>query len=414
MHDAIWVNSNLATIASPGTYGLVQDGAIAVTERKIAWVGTLSELGKDPARIAKTVHDMHGYLITPGFVDSHTHIVYHSEGLTDFEILARSGTREELMRAGGGVRGMVRRTRQATEEQLFASTARRCWRLIASGVTTVESKSGAGLDLETELRMMRVSRRLGKELPLTVISTFLGAHGVAPEYDGRSDEYIRFLCEQVLPAAVREGLVDAVDGFCDKVGFSHAQIDRLFEKAKSFGLPVRLHADQYSDFGAGAVVAKWHGTTADHLEYASEETARAMGEAGVVATLLPGAHWTLHETHRPPVKLFRQHRVDMALATNSNPVSSPTTSPTMMMNMACHLFGLSPEEALTGFTRNGAKALGLLASRGTLEVGKVADFAIWDVEHPAELSYYIGSNPCVSVVKNGTVVYEAHRMGGQI
>lgn len=244
MFDAIWINAKLATMTGNQPYGLIEDGAIAVQKGRIAWVGPQAQLPAKPSQAPSRVHDVGGRVITPGLVDSHTHIIYAGEGLVDFEILARGGSRQELIKAGGGVRGMIGRTRAATEQQLYESTVRRCLRLIANGVCTVESKSGAGLDLETELKMMRVSRRLGRDLPLTVVSTFLGAHGVAPEFEGRTDEYIHFVAETVLPAAVKEGLVDAVDGFCDTIGFNHAQMDRLFSAARKYGLPVRLHADQ--------------------------------------------------------------------------------------------------------------------------------------------------------------------------
>jgi imidazolonepropionase len=407
MFDAIWINARPTTMTEERPYGLIEDGAVAAFQGRIAWIGPSADLPDKPHRLASQVFDVEGRVITPGLVDSHTHVIYSSEGLADFEILARGGMREELINAGGGVRGMVKRTREASEEQLYLSTVRRCERLIANGVTTLESKSGAGLDLETELKMMRTSRRLGREMPLTVVSTFLGAHGVAPEFDGRPDDYIEFVAETVLPAAVQEGLVDAVDGFCDTIGFNRAQIERLFSAAQKYNLPVRLHADQYSESGAGGLTAKWKGLTADHLEYVSEESVRAMAKTGTVGTLLPGANWTLHETKKPPVDTLRRYGVSIGLATNCNPVSSPSTSPTMIMNMACHMFGLTPEEALLGFTRNGAKAVGLAADRGTLEKGKVADFAIWDIEHPVELSYWIGANRCRTVVKNGRVVYDA-------
>ena len=301
----------------------------------------------------------------------------------------------------------MKRTRLLSEEALYGATRARMSRLIANGVTTVESKSGAGLDKETELRTMRVSRQLGRDLPVTVVSTYLGAHGLAPEFAGRRDDYVTFMCEEVLPEAVRQDLVDQVDGFCDKVGFNHAQMDRLFDKARSYGLGVKLHADQYTDFGAGAVVARHRGLSADHLEYVSEATVRAMAEAGTVATLLAGAHFSLNETQKPPVKLFRELGVPMALATNSNPVSSPTVSPAAQMHLACFLFRLTPEEALKGFTVNGARALGLQASAGLLAVGRSADLAVWDTDDPRGIAYAIGGAPCLAVIKDGRIVHES-------
>ena len=406
MWDSLFTNARLATMASAG-YGLIEDGAIGVAGGRIAWIGTRAALPASPDELAPVVHDVGGKLLTPGLVDAHTHIVHAGERCSDYVLRNGGAGRNEIAAAGGGVRGTVYQTRATSDEDLYDQTAERVRALIAHGVTTFESKSGYGLDFETELRIMRVSRELGRRLPVTVKSTFLGAHGLGPEYDGRPDDYMEFLARTVLPAAVQQDLVDAVDGFCDALGFTHKQIGVLFDAATAFGLPVKLHADQYNDFSAGQVVAKYKGLSADHLEYASEATVRAMAEADTVAGLLPGANWTLLETRRPPVELFRKYGISMMVATNNNPSSSPTCSPLMMMNMATHMFRITPEEALLGFTRVGAKALGLAADRGTLERGKVADFAIWDVAHPAELSYRIAVNPCRRVVKEGAVIYDA-------
>jgi len=409
MWDAIWINANLATMAGSHPYGAVRDGAIAVEGGRIRFVGAMAGLPAGPHGLARDVHDLRGAWVTPGLVDSHTHIIYGGDSRLDFEMRLRGATRAEIYGGGGGVPGIVRRTREATDDMLFDSAARRIVELQAHGVTTVESKSGFGLDLDTELRQMRLSRELGRALPVTVVSTFLGAHGLAPEYGARPDDYIGFLTDEVLPAAIAEGVVDAVDGFCDNVGFTHGQIARLFDRAKAAGLPVRLHADQYSDFSAGRLAAEHGALVADHLEYASEGTVEAMARAGTVAGMLPGANYTLRETRVPPIELFRKHGVPMAVATNSNPSSSPTNSPPMVMNLACTLFRISPEEALAGFTINGARALGLAADRGTLEVGKLADLAMWDIEDPADLWYLIAANRCIAVVKSGAVVHEAPR-----
>ena len=406
MWDALWVNAPLATMAGDAPFGLIGDGAVGCEGGKIAWVGARAALPGEAKSLAHRVHDCNGHLLTPGLIDPHTHIVYGGDGVTDFELLTQGGTRDAMIAAGGGVPGLVRKTRAASEEELYAVSEKRVKQLMAHGVTTMESKSGAGLDLDTELRSMRISRQLGRNLPLTVASTFLGAHAVGPEFKGRQDDYVEFLCRTVLPAAIREGLVDAVDGFCDPTGFNHAQITKLFEAAAANGLPVKLHAEQYRDYRAADLVAKFRGLSADHLEFASEDTIRALAESGVVGTLLPGAHFTMGETHRPQVKLMRQYKLPMALATNSNPVSSNTMSPPMMMNMACRLFGLTTEEALAAFTRVSARALGL-KDRGTLEAGKVADLALWDARYPGELSAAIAQNPCLAVVKGGAVVYEA-------
>ena len=330
------------------------------------------------------MHDLGGRLLTPGLVDPHNHAVYYGDALGDFELLTQGGTRADMIAAGGGVSGLVRQTRAATDEQIYTASAARVTKLIASGITTLESKSGAGLDLRDGARVLRIARELGRTLPVRVVTTFLGAHGLAPEYRGRPDDYIDSPLPRG-PARRDQARTSSTRWTASAIatGFSPAQIARLFDVARANRLPVKCHAEQYRDFGAAELVAQFHGLSADHLEYAGEKTVRAMADADVVATLLPGAHWTLAETQRPPVKLFRQYGVKIALATNCNPVSSHTCSPTMMMNMGCRLFGLTTEEALAGFTRNGAKALGVLDSRGTLEVGKLADFAIWDVDSPA-------------------------------
>jgi imidazolonepropionase len=403
MLDLLLTNATVATMADGSPFGLVRDGAIGIVEGKIAWVGPAEQA----PRQAGAVRDLGGKLVTPGLVDPHTHIVYGEEGLVDFEVLSQGGQRWDLEPRGGGVGALVKRTRLLSEEAIYAASRARMSRLIANGVTTVESKSGAGLDRDTELRLMRISRALGRDLPVTVVSTYLGAHGLAPEYAGRRDDYVAFMCDDVLPEAVRQGLVDQVDGFCDKVGFSHEQMGRLFDKARSYGLPVKLHADQYTDFGAATVVAKYRGLSADHLEFASPTTVRAMAEAGTVATLLAGAHLTLHETQKPPVELFRALGVPMALATNSNPVSSPTVSPAAQMHLACYLFRLTPEEALRGFTVNGARALGLGETAGRIAAGRAADLAVWDTDDPRGIAYAIGGAACLAVVKDGVVVHEA-------
>jgi imidazolonepropionase len=407
MWDALWRNGTLAAMTTGTPFGSIERGAIAVEAGRIAWIGPEAALPGPPATLAHAVHDLAGRVLTPGLVDPHNHAVYFGDGLADFELLTQGGTRADMIAAGGGVQGMVRRTRAASDEQIYTASARRVAKLIAAGITTMESKSGAGLDLDTELRCLRISRELGRAYPVRIVTTFLGAHGLAPEYRGRHDDYIDFLGKVVLPAAVQQGLVDQVDGFCDATGFTVEQTARLFEAARVHGLPVKCHAEQYRDFGAADVVARFRGLSADHLEYAGEGSIKAMADAGVVGTLLAGAHWTLADTQRPPVALLRRYGVPIALATNCNPVSSHTYSPTMMMNMACRLFGLTTEEALAGFTRNGARALGVLDSRGTLEVGKLADFAIWDVHTPAHLAYPIADNPCVEVVRDGRVVYRA-------
>jgi imidazolonepropionase len=406
MWDALWIGLQVATMKEGAPYGLIADGAVAAEGGRIAWVGPRAALPGEPRSLARRVHEGGGAVMTPGLIDPHTHVVYAGTGTTDFELLTQGGTRTEMIASGGGVPGLVRNTRAASEEHLYELSEKRAKQLIAHGVTTLEGKSGAGLDLETELRQLRINRQLGRNLPLTMVSTYMGAHSIPPEFAERADDYVTFMIESVLPAVMRENLADAVDGFCDPTGFSHAQIRRLFQAATAHGLPVKLHSEQYRDYQAADLVAEFRGLSAEHCEYVSEQTVRKMAEAGTVATLLPGAHFMLGETHRPPVKLFREHGVTMALATNCNPVSSPTMSPQVMMTMACRLFGLTTEEALLGFTRNAARAL-RLEDRGVIDVGKVADLTMWDVERPGELSATLAQNRCLAVVKGGAIVYEA-------
>lgn len=407
MWDDLWIDADFATMQPERPFGLIADGTLATEEGRIAWLRPRSALPGPPETLARRVHSLNGRLVTPGLIDPHTHVLFAGDGLVDFEVLIAGGGRAEMFAAGGGVPGMVRQTREASDEEIYAAGSRRVAELIAAGVTTLESKSGSGLDEDSELRLLRLSRQLGRDFPIDIVNTFLGAHGLPPEYaDAERDAYVDLLCERILPRAINEGLVDQVDGFCDAMGFSHAQISRQFDLAAAHGLPVKLHADQYTDFSAGALVALYGGLSADHLEYASEATVAAMAEAGTVATLLPGANWTLRDPKKPPVELFRRYGLTMALATNNNAVSSPTTSPTMMMNMACHLFGLTTEEALAGFTRGAARALGVQDDRGMLQIGMRADLAIWRVAKPGELAYRIGDNPCDAVVKNGSLIYE--------
>jgi imidazolonepropionase len=408
MFELLLINANVATMTGDAPFGLVEDGAIAVTDGRIAWIGPMASL---PTEETAEVRDLDGKVVTPGLVDPHTHLVYGEESYVDFEVLSQGGQRWDLEPHGGGVGGMIKRTRALSRDDLYDASKTRLSRLISNGVTTVESKSGAGLDLDTELRSMEVSRALGADLPVTVVSTYLGAHGLPPEFAGRRDDYVDFMSDRVLPAAVEQGLVDQVDGFCDEAGFDHEQMGRLYDKATSFGLPVKAHADQYTDFGAGALVARHGGVSADHLEYASEATVRAMAEAGTVATLLPGAHFTLHETQKPPIGLFREYGVAMALATNCNPVSSPTVSPASQMHLACFLFGMTAEEALRGFTTNAARALARSDSAGAIDVGRDADLAIWDCDDPRGIAYPIGGAACLGVVKRGVIVHDIMNAG---
>lgn len=404
MLDAIWIGGNIASMeADAGPWGAVRDAALGVEGGQIGWIGRRGDLPDPPHRMARQVHDFSGQWITPGLIDCHTHLVYGGDRAREFEMRLQGASYEEIARAGGGIVSTVTATRAAEEDELLASGARRLAALRAEGVTTVEIKSGYGLDVETELKQLRVARLLGEQADVTVRTTFLGAHALPAEFEGRPDDYIDFVCTESLPAAAAAGLADAVDAFCESIGFSPTQTERVFRRAADMGLPVKLHADQLSDLGGPALAARHGALSADHLEYTGEAGVKAMAQAGTVAVLLPGAFYTLRETKLPPVDLLRQNHVPIAIATDSNPGSSPVTSILLMLNMACTLFRLTPEEALAGVTRNAARALGMQATHGTLSVGKEADFCVWDIAEPAELAYRIGYNPLVQAVRAGRI-----------
>lgn len=382
----VLVGARLATLADP----VDAPGAIAVAGERIAWVGPQDAL---PAVFADAPRrDLEGRLVTPAFIDCHTHLVYGGHRAREFEMRLEGASYEEIARAGGGIVSTVAATRAASEDELLAQALPRLDALLAEGVSCIEVKSGYGLDVETELRMLRVARRLAAERPVRVKTSFLGAHAIPKDHAGQADAYLDEICLPALRAAHAEGLVDAVDGFCEGIAFSADQIARVFAEATRLGLPVKLHAEQLSHQGGTALAARFGALSADHVEYATEDDARAMAAAGTVAVLLPGAFYFLRETHAPPVAAFRAHGVPMAVATDANPGSSPLTSLLLAMNMACTFFRLTPEEALAGVTANAARALGL-ADTGRIAPGLRADLAVWDVETPAELSYRIGFNP---------------------
>ena len=401
--DSLWLNVQLLTLADATGYGIIDKGALAVKDGRIAWLGSEAELPAAADTLAYTVYDGHGHWLLPGFIDCHTHLVYGGSRAREFELRLNGASYEEIARAGGGIVSTVKATRAASEDELLEAAARRLGDLLAEGVTTVEIKSGYGLDTENELKLLRVARRLGTRFPVTVKTTFLGAHAVPPEFAGRADAYIDLVCQDMLPAVAAEGLADAVDAFCENIGFTPDQTARVFDAARALGLPVKLHAEQLSDQGGAALVARYQGLSADHLEYLSEAGIRAMAQAGTVAVLLPGAYYFLRETQLPPMALLREHRVPIAIATDHNPGTSPVTSLLLMMNMACTLFRMTPEEALRGVTVHAAKALGL-SDRGHLAEGLAADFALWDIREPAELAYRFGTNPCRQVVRAGQLV----------
>jgi imidazolonepropionase len=393
--DSLWTGIHLATM---GHAGDIRDGALGVRDGRIAWTGRRAELPADLR--AEREFDGGDAWITPGLIDCHTHIVYAGNRSDEFEARLHGATYAEIAQRGGGIASTVRATRAASEDELFEVSLPRVRALLAEGVTTIEIKSGYGLEFEAERRMLQVVRRIGLELPVTVRTTFLGAHAVPAEFAGRADAYIDEVCDRMLPALAREGLVDAVDAFCETIGFTPAQTERVFRAAQSLGVPVKLHAEQLSDQDGAALVARYRGLSADHLEYLSDAGIAAMARAGTVAVLLPGAFYCLRETQLPPVDALRAAKVPMAVATDCNPGTSPLTSLLLAMNMACTLFRLTPGEALAGTTAHAARALGI-ADAGTIAVGQRADFALWDIERPADLAYAIGFNPCRQVVRGG-------------
>jgi imidazolonepropionase len=397
--DLLIRRARLATMVGDG-YGAQEDAALAVLDGRIAWIGPERNLPSGAA--AAEEFSAEGRWVTPGLIDCHTHLVYAGNRASEFELRLNGATYADIAKAGGGIVSTVKATRAASAEALFVQAAPRLRALLAEGVTTIEIKSGYGLNTADEAKMLRVARRLGREFAVDVRTTFLGAHALPPEFTGRADAYIDAVCNDMLPAVVAEGLADAVDVFCDNIGFTPAQTRRVFESARALGLPVKLHAEQLSNQGGAQLAAEFQALSCDHLEYVSEAGVAAMAHAGTVAVLLPGAFYFLRETRGPPVALMRQHGVTMAIATDCNPGSSPIMSLLACLNMACTLFRLTPTEALVGATRNAARALGL-ADRGVLEAGKRADLALWDIGHPAELAYHLGYNPLSRVVCHGSL-----------
>ena len=405
--DLLIENAMLATMdeseqnALP--YGEIANGGVAISGDRIEWVGAMSELPSELREGAASILDAKDRWVTPGLIDCHTHLVFAGNRAREFEMRLQGASYEQIARGGGGIASTVRATRAATDEELFSVASKRLSTLESFGVTTVEVKSGYGLDVETELRMLRVARRLDEEHPVAVRTTFLGAHALAPEYTGDRSGYIDLICETVIPRVMDEGLADGIDAFCEGIAFTPQECERVFAVGTQHGLPIRVHADQLSDSGGAALAARVGALSADHLEYASETGIQAMAKSGTSAVLLPGAFYFLGEDQVPPVDALRLHGVSMAIATDLNPGSSPINSPLTAMNMACVLFGLSPEEALCGMTRNAAKVLGMSGDRGILSAGSCADVVLWDIDHPSELSYWIGANPCDAVVQAGAL-----------
>jgi imidazolonepropionase len=389
--DLLLTDANLATMqAGTGAYGIIEDAALAISDGKIAWLGAKSDL---PQTTAAETRSLAGRWLTPALIDCHTHLVFAGDRAQEFEQRLGGASYEEIARSGGGIVSTVNATRRASDSELATSARKRIDALLQDGVATIEIKSGYGLNCETELAMLEVARALGSSTSASVVTTFLGAHTVPPEFKGRADDYIELLTSEVLPRAHEKGLVDAVDAYCESIAFSTKQIAKLFERATELGIPVKLHADQLSDGGGAELAAQFGALSADHLEYTSARGIAALSDAGSVAVLLPGAFLTLGETQRPPIDKLREHGVPIAVATDSNPGTSPIVSLQTTMSLATSLFKLTPEECLAGVTREAARALNLGNDRGTLETGKRADIAEWDIGHPRELTYWIGFNP---------------------
>ena len=402
MSYEIWENARLATMqeGQDANYGLIEDGVLVVEGQQLAWVGPRAEMPMQ-YRHGAVMHDARNALVTPGLIDCHTHLVYGGHRANEFELRLNGASYEDIARAGGGIKSTVQATRTASEAELYKAALKRLTHLMKEGVTTLEIKSGYGLSLDNEAKCLRVARQLALDCPIQIKNTFLGAHAVPPEFQDNADAYIDAVVTMMAPLQA-QGLIDAVDAFCDRIGFTYAQTEKVFKEAQRLNLPVKLHAEQLTDSHGASLAAKYGALSCDHLEWLSEEGAAAMAKAGTVAVLLPGAFYFIRETKLPPIELLRQHKVPMAISTDSNPGSSPCTSLLLMLNMACTLMRLTPQEALAGVTRVAAQALGL-KDRGALCANQRADFVLWDVQHPAELAYAFGSNPCLSTVWGGQV-----------
>ncbi|MBC3337573.1 imidazolonepropionase [Pseudomonas proteolytica] len=396
----LWQHCHIATMAQ-GEYSIIEDGAMVTAGTLIEWIGPRAEL---PSGDYGQTHDLQGAWVTPGLIDCHTHTVFGGNRSGEFEQRLQGVSYAEIAAAGGGIASTVRATRAATEDELFDSSRKRLRSLLRDGVTTVEIKSGYGLDLANERKMLRVARRLGRELPVSVRATCLAAHALPPEYKDRADDYIEHICNEMLPALAAEGLVDAVDAFCEYLAFSTEQVERVFKVAQRLGLPVKLHAEQLSSLHGSSLAARYQALSADHLEFMTEEDAIAMAASGTVAVLLPGAFYFLRETQLPAMDALRKHGVKIAIASDLNPGTSPALSLRLMLNMACTLFRMTPEEALAGATRHAATALGMGDTHGSLEVGKVADFVAWQIDRPADLAYWLGGELDKRVVRHGVDV----------
>ena len=400
--DLLLTDVSIATMQrGAADYGTIEDGAIAVSDGSLVWVGRAADL---PDKTATATRSLAGRWVTPALIDSHTHLIFGGDRAAEFERRLQGVSYEQIAAEGGGILSTVKATRAATATDLYESARKRLQTLAADGVATVEIKSGYGLDVETEIKMLEVAHRLGDESDLTVRKTLLAAHAIPPEFSNDPDAYVNLICTQLLPVVAERGLADAVDAYCENMAFDCDQVAKVFNAARAAGLPVKLHADQLSDGGGAALAAQFDALSADHLEYASDERVEALGKAGSAAVLLPGAFLTLNETQLPPIEAMRRHNVPMAIATDCNPGTSPLCSVREAMSLACRLFRLTPEECLAGATREAALALGLDSDRGTLESGKRADIAIWDIAHPRDLSYWLGVHPLSDLLIAGRSV----------
>jgi len=412
--DQLWFNVNLITmndeyVSNVGDedvceygngLGIIRHGAIATIGNKIAWLGRIQELTKPFSQYANQVSDVGDKWITPGLIDCHTHLIYAGNRSAEFSQRAHGLSYAQIANQGGGILSTVQATRQASFEQLYQQASKRLLRFLQEGVTTIEIKSGYGLDRDTEIKQLQIAQKLQENFPISIQRTFLGAHVIPPEYQENEAAYISFLCDKLLPEMANNDLLDAVDIFCEKIAFNLNQVEQIFNAAQKYSLKLKIHAEQLSNMNATVLAAKYKALSADHLEYLDEPGVAAMAENNMVAVLLPGAFYYLKEQQKPPLELLRQYKIPIAIASDCNPGSSPISSLQIIMNMACNLFNLSPEEALLGVTKNAARALGML-DRGQLKPGKKADFVLWDISHPAQLSYFLGENPCCGVVQNG-------------
>lgn len=405
MWDSLWMGATIATCAESCTdYGLLQNAALAVEAGKIAWIGPVSALKGNPGDLAKQTHYLENALITPGLIDCHTHLVYAGDRCQEFSSRLHGATYEDIARQGGGILSTVRATQRAPFELLYEDSARRLENMISHGVTTVEIKSGYGLNVENEIKQLQVAKALAQAYPVTIHTTFLGLHALPPEYAGRADHYVDAVCEETLPAIAALQLADSVDAFCESIAFSPAQVERFFRAAQALKFNIKIHAEQLSDSKGALLASKYAALSADHLEHLAEDGVRAMAQQGMIAVLLPGAFYFLRDKTPPPIALFRKYKVPMALSTDCNPGTSPVTNLVLMMNMGCVLWRMTPEEALRAVTLHAAKALGIGDHTGSLECHKTADFVVWQLNDPDALSYRIEDSPQKRIVRQGGIV----------